>query len=1046
MAITSDKLLNRPSELHRRYGGRLAMKEDLQKKMVAGGPSNMVLTKKSAKDIGNIKVNVIKIESILKGTLASDKKLLDEKKRQESGKRMEKQEEKLETKPQAEKGPIKMPKVPRTGFLDWIKNFIGNVILGYFAVRLVDFLPKIKPILKFLGSAADFIIDVGGKLLDGLVTFVDWGYKAIDFTRGMMKTIGGENFAKVFDGFTGAVGTLVETAIIAATVLASQGDGGVLDIGMDMLKDRLLGQGAQRAAQAGTQAAGKAGGAAVKAGGIGAGAVAGIVAGAGLLASALGEGAFQVRKVAIKPIQNLEKAYNEDKNPLTKIGRGIALTMVRPFYGLFSTVGFLLDIVGAPFRYAIELLRYPFLSEEDKIKQANNLAKLDTRIREDLRKALNMLTLGFAFKEEGSFGNIYGNKGAKKEMMGKMAGGGITRGGKSQTGARRTISKGRKGKYKRVVPRKPGEVEIKPGADVGGEEKLFGLFPKPKLPDFMNPFKTIENAGKELGKSDYFGPILAITSKILLGQKPSQRDYQNVGLGINLLVSKGIQDGQLKGGVIAAFAEGGLVDPESLNAIGGGGDISDWVAASFKDATETNAQKTLRQIQENLRLKKEGDGETGKSTTDESMPEGTGALVGNTNAEKVFNFLLGAGFTEQAAAGVIGNLMQESGVNPKSKQLGGGPGRGIMQWGTGPGSGGRWDALSAWAASSGKDPWSLDTQVEWMMKEMRSYGTYNRLKGVTDVKKAVVIFESEMEKAGVPNYPRRYQYAADALASFGGGKAGGMKDAGEGGVVGGTGNFIQGNSGSSYGVHFHIGPGNQTKGDILQPQYNADARASALKALMQFVGQRSVYLGRSGVSIPKGKKISSAEGAKLIASEQRAHSSSGSQGGIDMQVDFESKVPFPLKTFGLKYRPNGFGVSADIAGSKSFVAHGRYDEKGKVAPQEGLRIYGDGGITPNYPHLAILGDKNQSEIVIDGDSATGPAKNMLLAINQAKGYRGVMKAIQQYAPYDALSPQTIVLPQSPEMSDDYDSSMSGGTTLIASSGNDNPYEALYVGG
>ena len=65
MAITSEKLLNRPSELHRRYGGRLAMQKALQEKMVSGGPSNVVLTKKSKKNIEGIKVNVIKIENIL---------------------------------------------------------------------------------------------------------------------------------------------------------------------------------------------------------------------------------------------------------------------------------------------------------------------------------------------------------------------------------------------------------------------------------------------------------------------------------------------------------------------------------------------------------------------------------------------------------------------------------------------------------------------------------------------------------------------------------------------------------------------------------------------------------------------------------------------------------------------------------------------------------------------------------------------------------------------------------------------------------------------
>ena len=217
MAISSDKLLNRPSELHRRYGGRLAMKEDLQKKMVSGGPSNIVLTKKSVKDIGNIKVNVIKIESILKGTLASEKKALDTKKRSESGKRREQQEEKLETKPQAEKGPIKMPKVPRMGFLDWVKNFIGNVILGYFAVRMLKYLPKITPIIKFLGSAADFVINTGGKLLDGLVTFVDWGYKLIDSTTGFIKNIGGQGAADNFGKFIG----LIDSALFLTTTLAA---------------------------------------------------------------------------------------------------------------------------------------------------------------------------------------------------------------------------------------------------------------------------------------------------------------------------------------------------------------------------------------------------------------------------------------------------------------------------------------------------------------------------------------------------------------------------------------------------------------------------------------------------------------------------------------------------------------------------------------------------------------------------------------------------------------------------------------------------------
>jgi len=70
---------------------------------------------------------------------------------------------------------------------------------------------------------------------------------------------------------------------------------------------------------------------------------------------------------------------------------------------------------------------------------------------------------------------------------------------------------------------------------------------------------------------------------------------------------------------------------------------------------------------------------------------------------------------------------------------------------------------------------------------------------------------------------------------------------------------------------------------------------------------------------------------------------------------------------------------------------------------------------------------------------------MLLAINQAKGYKGVMQAIQQYAPYDAMSAQTIIVPQSNQMEDEYDSNTSGGTTIIPVGGGSDPFESLYQG-
>ena len=50
------------------------------------------------------------------------------------------------------------------------------------------------------------------------------------------------------------------------------------------------------------------------------------------------------------------------------------------------------------------------------------------------------------------------------------------------------------------------------------------------------------------------------------------------------------------------------------------------------------------------------------------------------------NYFVGKGLTNFQSAGIVGNLDQESGVNPSSVQAGG-PGRGIAQWSVG----GRWD-------------------------------------------------------------------------------------------------------------------------------------------------------------------------------------------------------------------------------------------------------------------------------------------------------------------------------------------------------------------
>src|SRR5262252_6610116 len=72
------------------------------------------------------------------------------------------------------------------------------------------------------------------------------------------------------------------------------------------------------------------------------------------------------------------------------------------------------------------------------------------------------------------------------------------------------------------------------------------------------------------------------------------------------------------------------------------------------------------------------------------------------NDRPAYDFFVSKGLTNFQAAGIVGNLDQESGVNPASVQFGGGPGRGIAQWSVG----GRWDTSNpnvlAYAKSQGE--------------------------------------------------------------------------------------------------------------------------------------------------------------------------------------------------------------------------------------------------------------------------------------------------------------------------------------------------------
>jgi hypothetical protein len=174
-----------------------------------------------------IRANVRQIDDFYKGTVAAKREEIKKRKKQESDERKAEQEASLE-KPKIDKKPkmnLKGLKMPKTGILDGIFKFIGTVLMGMLVMKLIDFADTLAKtgILQTLGKIGDFVLDVGGKILDGLITFID---KAYDFYDGFRKAVGdnfGEGAQEQFDNLAGTLNKVLNTVFsvgLAISLLA----------------------------------------------------------------------------------------------------------------------------------------------------------------------------------------------------------------------------------------------------------------------------------------------------------------------------------------------------------------------------------------------------------------------------------------------------------------------------------------------------------------------------------------------------------------------------------------------------------------------------------------------------------------------------------------------------------------------------------------------------------------------------------------------------------------------------------------------------------
>lgn len=159
-----------------------------------------------------------------------------------------------------------------------------------------------------------------------------------------------------------------------------------------------------------------------------------------------------------------------------------------------------------------------------------------------------------------------------------------------------------------------------------------------------------------------------------------------------------------------------------------------------------------------------GDGanRTERTPTNSSGSPSRSELSGNE--QRIMDYFMGKGLTRAQAAGIVGNIHQESGGDPNRRQMGGGPGYGLAQW-----EGSRKRDLAQFAREQGRPISDLRTQLDFMYKELTSTESraFRALETATTSAQAADIFQRQYERAARPNTNNRIAHANRVFRSYG---------------------------------------------------------------------------------------------------------------------------------------------------------------------------------------------------------------------------------------------------------------------------------------
>ena len=501
----------------------------------AMAPIKQVPTGSVAKDdyLTIISKKLLVIEQVVLSVYQAELNNFIQKKKDEQDDARKEKENKLETKPtKPEKKKPKLADLPKLGVFGWLKRFIGNVIAGIFLSKMVDFIDFLPKIVSIINNVGNFIADFGVALVNGLVTFVDFGIKAYDFTLGAISDLTGNLFGEHADKIVG----LLDTAFFLSTAIA-----------LSMAAESLRGDGPGGPGGSGRKTPG-------------------VTQGRG------GRGT-RPRIPGTGPTVTQGRGGQGTRPRIP--GTGPRITGGGSRVGIIGRVKKLFGPIGGrllgPVFFALDF----FLRKSEgqtNVQSGAGAAASVGGFSAGAAVAAKVLSPLLVTPIPGAR-ILYGLGVFGSGLLSSM---GVTAVTDKVTGADKV------GQYQEGgLVESDSEPEIKEG----NERKIKPVKPTreylPEDPDADEFDERTTKLGNLLGTNDFFGPILRVTSKALLDEEVTSRDYENIGRGINLLIDEGISKGR-----ITSNDDSKLVKIPFLNTI-------KWVQSTFQSELSSELKDNM---------------------------------------------------------------------------------------------------------------------------------------------------------------------------------------------------------------------------------------------------------------------------------------------------------------------------------------------------------------------------------------------------------------------------------------------------------------------